>query len=201
MDYAVVLYMNEEKTAMVKEWIKELAPVCGSDYCLCTEPHITISAIIADDEELVKKEAAELSKVLKKGEIKVMPSAKQIEGFARLLEEKRDIFVFQCLVGCRVGDLLKLTKGNVNESNDGVYLHYIAEKTTKTSARTINVPLHDDALAIVKKYINRDGARLLPFVSAQKYNNEIKRVFEAVGITRNVTIYNIGCSYTNPETS
>ena len=34
MDYAVVLYMNEEKTAMVKEWIKELAPVCGSDYCL-----------------------------------------------------------------------------------------------------------------------------------------------------------------------
>ena len=71
MDYAVVLYMNKEKTAMVKEWIKELAPVCGSDYCLCTEPHITISAITADDEELVKKEAAELSKVLKKGEIKV----------------------------------------------------------------------------------------------------------------------------------
>ena len=71
MDYAVVLYMNEEKVAMVKEWIKELAPVCGSDYCLCTEPHITISAIIADDEELVKKEVAKLSKVLKKGEIKV----------------------------------------------------------------------------------------------------------------------------------
>ena len=136
-------------------------------------------------EEYIKKS---LKERVKKSEIKVMPSAKQIEGFARLLEEKRDIFVFQCLVGCRVGDLLKLTKGNVNESNDGVYLHYIAEKTTKTSARTINVPLHDDALAIVKKYINRDGARLLPFVSAQKYNNEIKRVFEAVGITRNVTI-------------
>lgn len=128
-----------------------------------------------------------LKERVKNGEIKTMPSAKQIEGFARLLEEKRDIFVFQCLVGCRVGDLLKLTKGNINESNDGVYLHYIAEKTTKTSARTINVPLHDDALAIVQKYINRDGVRLLPFVSAQKYNNEIKRVFEAVGITRNVT--------------
>ena len=39
---------------MVKEWIKELAPVCGSDYCLCTEPHITISAIIANDEEAVR---------------------------------------------------------------------------------------------------------------------------------------------------
>ena len=125
---------------------------------------------------------------IKKGEIKIMPSAKQIDGFARLLEEKRDIFVFQCRVGCRVGDLLKLTKDNVTDGGDGVYLHYIAEKTAKTSARTINVPLHNDALAIVRKYASREGRKLLPFVTAQKYNNEIKRVFEAVGITRSVTI-------------
>ena len=71
INYAIVLYMNDEKTAMVKEWIKELVPVCGSDYCLGTEPHITISAIIADDEELVKKETEKLSKILKRGEIKV----------------------------------------------------------------------------------------------------------------------------------
>lgn len=129
-----------------------------------------------------------LKERVRKGEIKVMPSAKQIEGYARMLEEKRDIFVFQCRVGCRVGDLLKLTKSNINEGNDGMYLHYIAEKTAKTSARTINVPLHDDALAIVKKYADCGGVKLLPFVSAQKYNNEIKRVFEAVGITRSVTI-------------
>lgn len=38
VNYAIVLYMNDEKTAMVKEWIRELAPVCGSDYCLETEP-------------------------------------------------------------------------------------------------------------------------------------------------------------------
>lgn len=90
MDYAVVLYMNEEKTAMVKEWIKELAPVCGSDYCLCTEPHITISAIIADDEELVKKEAAELSKVLKKGEIM------EKEGLYKAFEKLSEIFTPFC---------------------------------------------------------------------------------------------------------
>ena len=115
-------------------------------------------------------------KRLREGEIKAMPSEKQIYGFAKLLEEKRDIFVFQSRVGCRIGDLLKLTKKNVTEGNDGAYLHYIAEKTTKTSARTINVPLHDEALAIVRRYAGRDGVRLLPFVSAQKYNNEIKRV-------------------------
>lgn len=71
MDYAIVLYMNAEKTAMVKEMVKELAPICGSNYCLGIEPHITISAMIADDEELVKEEAKKLSKLLKKGEIKV----------------------------------------------------------------------------------------------------------------------------------
>lgn len=124
----------------------------------------------------------------KRGTMKAKPSEKQIAEYARLLEEKRDIFVFQCRVGCRVGDLLKLTKGNITEGNDCTYLHYIAEKTTKTSARTINVPLHSDALAIVKKYADRAGRKLLPFVSAQIYNDEIKRVFEAVGITRSVTI-------------
>lgn len=71
MDYAIVLYMNDKKTAMVKEMISELAPVCGSDYCLGIEPHITISAIIADDEELVKEEAKKLSKLLKRGEVKI----------------------------------------------------------------------------------------------------------------------------------
>lgn len=70
-DYAIVLYMNDEKTAMVKEMIKELAPVCGNDYCLGIEPHITISTFIAEDEELVRKEAGKLSTLLRKGEIKV----------------------------------------------------------------------------------------------------------------------------------
>ena len=71
MDYAIVLYMNDEKTAMVREMMKELAPVCGSDYCLGIVPHITISSIIADDEERILEETKKLSKIIRKGEIKV----------------------------------------------------------------------------------------------------------------------------------
>ena len=41
------------------------------------------------------------------------------------LAVQRDIFVFQCLIGCRVGDLYKLTKANV--INGGV--EYIPRKT------------------------------------------------------------------------
>ncbi len=71
MDYAIVLYMNEEKTAMVNKMIRDLAPACGNDYCLNIVPHVTISAIVSDDEEAVKAETEKLSKKLTKGEIKI----------------------------------------------------------------------------------------------------------------------------------
>ena len=71
MDYAIVLYMDDEKTAMVEELIDELAPICGSDYCLDVKPHITISALIAENEEAVKKQAGRLSKRLKQGKVNI----------------------------------------------------------------------------------------------------------------------------------
>ena len=71
MDYAIVLYMDDEKTAMVNAMIKELAPECGSDYCLGIVPHVTISSIVSDDEEAVKRAAAGLSKKLTRGEIQL----------------------------------------------------------------------------------------------------------------------------------
>lgn len=71
MDYAIVLYMNDEKTTMVREMVRELAPKCGSDYCLDIMPHITIASIIAEDEEAIKEEARKLSETIKRGEIKI----------------------------------------------------------------------------------------------------------------------------------
>ncbi len=71
MDYAITLYMNDEKTAMVKGLINEIAPICGSDYCLQIVPHITIAALVADDEDAVLAAAEKLSKQLKKGEVKI----------------------------------------------------------------------------------------------------------------------------------
>ena len=71
MDYAIVLYMNEEKTAMVNKMIRELAEACGNDYCLNIVPHVTISAIVSDNEEAVRAETEKLSKKLTKGEIKI----------------------------------------------------------------------------------------------------------------------------------
>ncbi len=38
---------------------------------------------------------------------------------------QRDIFVFKCLIGCRVGDLLKMTKSNLIDGS----IEYIPRKT------------------------------------------------------------------------
>ncbi len=99
------------------------------------------------------------------------------------LEEQRDIFVFQCIMGCRVGDLMRLTKADVV---NGV-LEYIPDKTIRTRTKTIKVPLNDYALEIVKRYKDRPGERLLPFISSQNYNENIKVILKKAGVTYLVT--------------
>ncbi len=103
------------------------------------------------------------------------------------LEVQRDIFIFQCLIGCRVSDLLNMTKANII---DGA-IEYIPHKTKNESPDPISVPLNDRAKILVKKYegINKRG-KLFPFISAQKYNDSIKDIFLQCGITRIVTILN-----------
>lgn len=100
---------------------------------------------------------------------------------------QRDIFIFQCLIGCRVSDLLKMTQDNIiNEA-----IEYIPHKTKDERPIVVRVPLNERAKAIIDKYkgINRKD-KLLPFISAQKYNDDIKEIFRLCGITRSVTVLN-----------
>lgn len=70
--------------------------------------------------------------------------------------------MFHCLIGCRVGDLEKMTKANI--VNGAV--EYIAEKTKNHQPRTIRVPLNDKAKAILAKYADLE-TRYLPLNSYQ----------------------------------
>ena len=56
----------------------------------------------------------------------------------REIETQRDIFVFQCLVGCRVGDYFKMTYSNVV---DGA-IEYIKHKT-KEDWQEVHKPLYE----------------------------------------------------------
>ena len=66
---------------------------------------------------------------------------------SRITEAARDKFVFQCLVGCRYSDLIRLTKDNIQ----GGRLVYIAKKTIHSEPQTIVVPLHPIAQEIIAK--------------------------------------------------
>ncbi|MCL2510439.1 MAG: site-specific integrase [Bacteroidales bacterium] len=100
------------------------------------------------------------------------------------LERQRDIFVFQCLVGCRVGDLYGFTKANVINGA----IEYIPRKTKDDKQETIRVPLNTIAKEILRKYADFEGKALFPFISQQKYNEAIKKIFGLAGITRSVVI-------------
>ncbi len=101
------------------------------------------------------------------------------------LQRVRDIFVFQCLIGARVGDLCKLTKANIQ---DGA-ITYIPRKTKDGKPVNITIPLHPKAMEIIDRYNMPDGS-LLPFITDQRYNVYLKELFREVGINRIVTRMN-----------
>ena len=103
------------------------------------------------------------------------------------LEIQRDIFIFQCLIGCRVSDLIEMTP----ESIINGAVEYMPNKTKGERPEVVRVPLNKRALALVKKYKGKDSqGRLFPFISTQKYNDAIKKIFTECEIRRIVTVLN-----------
>lgn len=102
------------------------------------------------------------------------------------LATQRDIFVFQCLIGCRVGDLYKLTRDNLI----GGAVEYIPRKTKDGHPVTVRVPLNTIAREILARYADYTGPVLFPLIAEQQYNRAIKRIFLAAGLKRKVTILN-----------
>lgn len=100
------------------------------------------------------------------------------------LETQRDIFVFQCLIGCRVSDLYKMTRRNMI---DGA-IEYIPRKTKEDQPITVRVPLNETARRLIAKYRDPDRESLFPFNTEQDYNRKIKEAFRRAGLDRMVTV-------------
>ena len=99
---------------------------------------------------------------------------------------QRDIFVFQCCVGCRVGDLYKLTYANIIDGK----LKYTPRKTKDNNPVLAIVPLNKTALSLLEKYYDENRNTLFPFISQQKYNVNIKKAFKLAGLDRKVAALN-----------
>ncbi len=102
------------------------------------------------------------------------------------LARQRDIFVFQCLIGCRVSDLWAMTKSNIVNGA----IEYIPRKTKEGRAITVRVPLNAIATEIIERYADTPGDKLFQYTTQQQYNRDIKKMFKLAGLTRIVTIIN-----------
>ena len=100
------------------------------------------------------------------------------------LETQRDIFVFQCLIGCRVSDLYKMTYKSIIDDA----IEYIPRKTKEERAITVRVPLSDTAKRLIAKYQDYERGSLFPFNTEQDYNRKIKEAFKRAELDRMVTI-------------
>lgn len=102
------------------------------------------------------------------------------------LEVQRDIFVFQCFIGCRVGDLMKMTRDNIINGA----IEYVPRKTKEGRPWTVRVPITPTAQEILNRYADLPGKKLLPFICEQDYNRAIKKMIKLAGIDRMVTTLN-----------
>ncbi|MEI6755032.1 MAG: tyrosine-type recombinase/integrase [Paludibacter sp.] len=102
------------------------------------------------------------------------------------LAVQRDIFVLQCLIGCRVGDYFKMKMSNIINGA----IEYIAGKTKDGNPITVRVPLNSNALEIIERYKDSSRESLMPFSSEQKYNEDIKLIFGFAQLNRMVTVLN-----------
>ena len=100
------------------------------------------------------------------------------------LETQRDIFVFQCLIGCRVSDLYKMTYNSIIDDA----IEYIPRKTKEERAITVRVPLNETAKQLIAKYRDYERITLFPFNTEQDYNRKIKEAFKRAGLDRMVTV-------------
>ena len=99
---------------------------------------------------------------------------------------QRDIFVFQCMIGCRVSDLYRMTRANIINGA----IEYIPRKTKEGNPVTVRVPLNPTAIEILNKYPSDINAPLFPFIAEQKYNEAIKKAFKNANLNRSVTVIN-----------
>lgn len=99
------------------------------------------------------------------------------------LEVYRDLFIFQSMVGCRVGDLFSFTQDNIV----GDMLQYLPHKTMQKRSVTVSVPLGTKAMEILKRYKGKQE-KLLPTKQVYQYNEGIRAVLRECGINRMVTI-------------
>ena len=106
----------------------------------------------------------------------------------------RDLFYFQCSIGCRVSDFFNLKYKNLIVENGVTSIHYYPKKTKDITAVECRIPLSPKALDILNRHRAEEPTKYTPLFlfpkNKQTYNTQLKRLFKAAGLNRIVTTYN-----------
>ena len=91
-----------------------------------------------------------------------------------ILEQYRDFFVFQCLIGFRFSDLKRLKRNNIIKEGDKYYLEVLTKKDTDR----IRYKLPNKAVEIYLRYAQNDydNGALFPLPSNQTFNEHLKEL-------------------------
>ena len=106
------------------------------------------------------------------------------------LTQARDIFIFQCYIGCRISDLLSFTENNIVTTNNGISVQYVPSKTKEERPRVVKVYLAPTAIEILERYKGKNNVTIFPYYSTGKLNDLIRKCLKKAGINRVVTIVN-----------
>jgi len=135
------------------------------------------------DDLKIKKERVERV-ALSQEEVKILRDLK----FPKALEHlapHRDVFLFQCITGLYYSTLKLLDSSNIVTTNNG---GRVIQDTRKKTNELFIIPLNPLALQLLGKHMDPDRETLFPeLISDQKYNDKLKLLASAAGITKPLT--------------
>jgi len=116
--------------------------------------------------------------ILSPSQLRFLITDKNFEqSLQKALQRTKDIFVFGCTVALRLQDLMRLTKNNIQYTNEG---NYMVLHTQKTGAE-VKVLLPAYATAIIDKYKRKAGRYVLPRLAGSNLNLQIKVIMKKAG--------------------
>ena len=125
----------------------------------------------------VHKVALDMTEIIKLAEVDLQ---------RQVLKDVRDVFLLQCYTGLAYADIKQLSKAHISTGDNGT--QWIKMKRQKTSVSFV-VPLLVPALALLDKYLPDavDNLPIMPVITNQKMNENLKLLQELTGISKNLT--------------
>ena len=113
------------------------------------------------------------------------------------LASYRDVFMFQCLVGCRYSDLARLTSRNIVNAA----VEYISHKTREKNPGTVHVPSNEKVRTILERLQGCQRTRtLVPRNSGSRFSTVTRKLLTLAGIIRDIPVPNTEEVQGNHET-